>query len=489
MTLNRKRIETTEIQNNRLNDKLNNGLEKNKARDFSKRAMVILIGKSNVGKSTLFNKLIGKRKSIVADESGTTRDAVIDRVFWFDKSFELVDTCGIFETPDSIFEAQNNQNSQELLEYYKEIYEKSKEFTIKALSEADLVLFVVDGKNGLSSEDYTIAEMIRKSQADTLLVANKVENEKKYNSNLSEFYSLGFGEPFPVSAEQSKNLDELIEKVIEILESKGCDLTTKEIDTENIIRVTITGRPNAGKSSLFNALINEERALVTPIAGTTRDVIDEIVRINNRNYLFIDTAGLRKKSKIENFLERISTLRTINAIERSDVIVLVIDATEGITRQDQRIAGLAEKNGKGTVIVLNKWDLVKHPDKRIKEFQEYIKEKLYFIDYSPIVFSSAVNKVGIRELISAINKSYESLHKKIPTSAVNSAMQRMIAKPPHGLKLYYGLQVDIRPPTFLFFVNKAEVPESFQAAIRKTIREQIDPFIGAPIFLKFKERE
>lgn len=453
----------------------------------NKKPTVILIGKSNVGKSTLFNKLIGKRKSIVADESGTTRDAVIDRVFWFEKSFELVDTCGIFETTEGIVEEQIDDQS--MVEYYREIYKKSKELAIKAFSEADLILFLVDGKNGLSSEDYTIAEMLRKSQTDVLLVANKVENEKKYNSNISEFYSLGFGEPFPVSAEQSKNLDELIEKIIEILESKGYDLKAKESDTENIIRVTITGRPNAGKSSLFNTLINEERALVTPIAGTTRDVIDEIAKINNRNYLFIDTAGLRKKSKIESFLERISTLRTIDAIERSDVVVLVIDATEGITRQDQRIAGLAEKNGKGTVIVFNKWDLVKYSDKRIKEFQQHIREKLYFIDYSPIVFSSATKKVGIRELISAINKTYESLHKKFPTSAVNSAIQRMITKPPHGLKLYYGLQVDIRPPTFLFFVNKAEVPESFQAAIRKTIREQIDPFIGSPIFLKFKERE
>ncbi|MGQ9855712.1 MAG: ribosome biogenesis GTPase Der [Fervidobacterium sp.] len=437
---------------------------------FGKAPIVLIVGKSNVGKSTLFNKLIGKRKSIVADEQGTTRDAVTDRVLWYDKSFQLVDTCGIFEGKED------------------EIYERSRDATIKALEESALVLFIVDGKNGLSSEDHTIASILRKSGADVLLVANKTESEKYYQKVYPELFSLGFGEPFPVSAEQSKNLDELIESVISKLEEKGYDLTFAE-SNENLIRVTIAGKPNAGKSSLFNMIINEERALVTPIAGTTRDTIDEIVRIGDKNYLFVDTAGLRKKSKIEDFIERISTLRTIEAIEKSDVVVLVIDSTQGITRQDQRIAGLAEKNGKGLVVVFNKWDLVKHADKRIKDYMDMFKEKLYFVDFAPVIFTSAVNKVGYRELMKAINTAYVSLHKKVPTSAVNAAIQRMIAKPPHGLKLYYGLQVDIRPPTFLFFVNKLEVPESFQNAIRKTIREQIEPFVGAPIFLKFKERE
>ncbi|MGC8901763.1 MAG: ribosome biogenesis GTPase Der [Fervidobacterium sp.] len=431
---------------------------------------VLIVGKSNVGKSTLFNKLIGKRKSIVADENGTTRDAVIDRVIWFDKSFQVVDTCGIFEGKEN------------------EIYEKSREITNKALSEADVVFFVVDGRNGLSSEDFTIAELLRKSGVDAVLVANKVENEKIYEKNLPELFSLGFGEPIPVSAEQNRNLDYLIELTIQKLEAKGYDLE-KRIDEGNVIRVTLVGRPNVGKSSLFNMIVNEQRALVTPVAGTTRDIIDEFVKINNKNYLFVDTAGLRKKSRIDDFIERISTMRTIDSIERSDVVVLVIDATEGITRQDQRVAGLAEKNGKATVIVFNKWDLVKHADKRINNYLDQVSEKLYFIDYSPVVFTSTVSKIGFRELINAINKSYESLHKKVPTSAVNAAIQRMIVKPPHGLKLYYGLQVDTNPPTFLFFVNKTQVPESFQNAIRRTIREQVDPFVGAPIFLKFKERE
>ncbi len=431
---------------------------------------VLLVGKSNVGKSTLFNKLIGKRKAIVADESGTTRDAVVDRVVWYDKQFQVVDTCGIFEGKED------------------EIYEKSKEMTLKALEESDLVLFIVDGRNGIASEDYTIAELLRKSGCDVLIVANKVENEKVYEKVYSELFSLGFGEPFPISAEQNKNLDDLIEIVIRKLEEKGYNLEMP-LEEKNTIRVTIAGKPNAGKSSIFNMIVNEERALVTPIAGTTRDIIDEFIEINGRNYLFVDTAGLRRKSKIDVFIERISTLRTIESIERSDVVVLVIDATEGITRQDQRIAGLAEKNGKGTVIVLNKWDLIKNAERKVKEFLDEVHEKLYFIDYSPVIFTSAVNKVGYKELIKAINTAYESLHKKVPTSAINAVLQRMIIKPPHGLKVYYGLQVDIRPPTFVFFVNKAEVPESFQLAIKRSIRENIDPFTGVPIFLKFKERE
>lgn len=431
---------------------------------------VLLVGKSNVGKSTLFNKLIGRRKAIVADESGTTRDAVVDRVVWYDKQFQVVDTCGIFEGRED------------------EIYEKSREMTIKALEESDLVLFIVDGRNGIASEDYTIAELLRKSGCDVLIVANKVENEKVYEKVYSELFSLGFGEPFPISAEQNKNLDDLIEIVIRKLEEKGYNLEMP-LEEKNTIRVTIAGKPNAGKSSIFNMIVNEERALVTPIAGTTRDIIDEFIEINGRNYLFVDTAGLRRKSKIDVFIERISTLRTIESIERSDVVVLVIDATEGITRQDQRIAGLAEKNGKGTVIVLNKWDLIKNAERKVKEFLDEVHEKLYFIDYSPVIFTSAVNKVGYKELIKAINTAYESLHKKVPTSAINAVLQRMIIKPPHGLKVYYGLQVDIRPPTFVFFVNKAEVPESFQLAIKRSIRENIDPFTGVPIFLKFKERE
>lgn len=428
---------------------------------------VLLVGKSNVGKSTLFNKLIGRRKSIVADEPGTTRDAVVDRVSWFGKEFTLVDTCGIFEGLGD------------------EVYEFSRRRTLRAIEEADLVLFLVDGRSGLSSEDHTIADVLRKANVETVLVATKVENEKVYAQVQPELFSLGFGEPLPVSAEQGRNLDELVELIVSKLEDLGYDLSERP-EVEGIVRVAIAGRPNAGKSSLFNMIIKQERAIVTSIPGTTRDTLDELISIDGRSYLFVDTAGLRRKSRVDTFVERISTLRTVEAIERSDVVLIVIDANEGVTRQDQRIAGLAEKRGKGTVIVLNKWDLVEFPERRAPEYIRYLREKLYFVSYSPIVFTSATRGVGYRELLRAINVAYDSLNRRVPTSAVNAALHRMIAKPPGGLKINYGLQVDTRPPTFLFFVNKLEVPESFQQTLRRTIREQVDAFEGAPIFLKFK---
>ncbi|MDK2886505.1 MAG: GTPase [Thermosipho sp. (in: thermotogales)] len=433
---------------------------------------VLIVGKSNVGKSTLFNRLVGRKKSIVDDAEGVTRDAVSDRVVYYDKEFELVDTCGIFENPDDFFT------------------KKSKENTLKMLKEADLVLFVVDGRNGISSEDFYLADLLRKSSVDVMLIANKVENEKKYLEVEPDIYTLGFGEPLKISSEQGKNIDVLIEKIIDNLENKGYDLKVKE-DRKEIIRVSLVGRPNAGKSSLFNSILNTERALVTPIPGTTRDSIDELVDLNGKKYLFIDTAGLRRKSKINyKSIDMYSNVRTVRSIELSDVVVLVVDSVEGITHQDQRIAGIAEKRGKATIVVFNKIDLIKNFKERKREFLEQFEEKLYFINYSPVIFTSAITKAGIDSLIKSIDLVYNSLHHRVPTSAVNAAIQRMMmfTPPPRGLKILYGTQVDIRPPTFLFFTNGRKVPESYQNLIRRTIRENIYPFVGAPIFLKFKSR-
>ncbi|MBO8160191.1 MAG: ribosome biogenesis GTPase Der [Thermosipho sp. (in: Bacteria)] len=433
---------------------------------------VLIVGKSNVGKSTLFNKLIGRKKSIVDNKEGVTRDAVSDRVLYYDKEFQLVDTCGIFENPEDLFT------------------KKTKENTLKMLKEADLVIFVVDGRNGLSSEDYYLADLLRKSGVDVILVANKVESEKKFLNVAADIYTLGFDEPLKISAEHGKNLDELIEKVIDKLEEKGFDLKPKKDDKE-IIRVAFVGRPNAGKSSLFNSLLNSERALVTPIPGTTRDSIDEMVEMNGRKYLFIDTAGLRRKSKVEyKSIDMYSNVRSIRSIELADVVVIVIDSLEGITHQDQRIAGIAENRGKATVVVFNKIDLISKFKERKSEFLYQFEEKLYFINYSPVVFTSAVEKRGIGDLLNSIDAAYKSLHHRVPTSAVNAAIQRMMmfTPPPRGLKILYGAQVDIKPPTFLFFTNGKKVPESYQNLMRRTIRENIYSFIGSPIFLKFKPR-
>lgn len=433
---------------------------------------VLIVGKSNVGKSTLFNRLIGKKKSIVDDLEGVTRDAVSDRVIYYDKEFELVDTCGIFENPNDLFT------------------KKTKENTLEMLKEADLAIFVVDGKNGISSEDYYLADLLRKSSIDVILVANKVENEKKYMNIEPDIYTLGFGDPLKISSEQGKNIDVLLEKVISILESKGYDLRVRN-ERKEIIRVSLVGRPNAGKSSLFNAILDSERALVTPIPGTTRDSIDELVEINGEKFLFIDTAGLRRKSRTNyKSIDMYSNVRTIRSIELSDIVIVVLDSVEGITHQDQRIVGLAENRGKGTIVVFNKIDLIKNFNERKREFLEMFEEKFYFVNYSPVIFTSAVSKIGIDQLIKSIKTVYESLHHRVPTSAVNAAIQRMMmfTPPPRGLKILYGTQVDIKPPTFLFFTNGRKVPESYQNLIRRTIRENIYHFIGAPLFLKFKSR-
>jgi GTP-binding protein len=433
---------------------------------------VLIVGKSNVGKSTLFNRLIGKKKSIVDDLEGVTRDAVSDRVIYYDKEFELVDTCGIFENPNDLFT------------------KKTKENTLEMLKEADLAIFVVDGKNGISSEDYYLADLLRKSSIDVILVANKVENEKKFMNIEPDIYTLGFGDPLKISSEQGKNIDVLLEKVISILESKGYDLRVRN-ERKEIIRVSLVGRPNAGKSSLFNAILDSERALVTPIPGTTRDSIDELVEINGEKFLFIDTAGLRRKSRTNyKSIDMYSNVRTIRSIELSDIVIVVLDSVEGITHQDQRIVGLAENRGKGTIVVFNKIDLIKNFNERKREFLEMFEEKFYFVNYSPVIFTSAVSKIGIDQLIKSIKTVYESLHHRVPTSAVNAAIQRMMmfTPPPRGLKILYGTQVDIKPPTFLFFTNGRKVPESYQNLIRRTIRENIYHFIGAPLFLKFKSR-
>ncbi|KHC91304.1 GTP-binding protein Der [Thermotoga sp. Mc24] len=436
-------------------------------------ATVLIVGRPNVGKSTLFNKLVKKKKAIVEDEEGVTRDPVQDTVEWYGKTFKLVDTCGVFDNPQDI------------------ISQKMKEVTLNMIREADLVLFVVDGKRGITKEDESLADFLRKSTVDTILVANKAENLREFEREVKpELYSLGFGEPIPVSAEHNINLDTLLETIIKKLEEKGLDLESKPEITD-AIKVAIVGRPNVGKSTLFNAILNKERALVSPIPGTTRDPVDDEVFIDGRKYVFVDTAGLRRKSRVEpRTVEKYSNYRVVDSIEKADVVVIVLDATQGITRQDQRIAGLVERRGRASVVVFNKWDLVEHREKRYDEFTKLFREKLYFIDYSPLIFTSADKGWNIDRVIDAINLAYASYTTKVPSSAINSALQKVLAftNLPRGLKIFFGLQVDIKPPTFLFFVNNIEKIKNPQKVfLRKLIRDYVFPFEGSPIFLKFKK--
>jgi len=435
-------------------------------------ATVLIVGKPNVGKSTLFNKLVRKKKAIVEDEEGVTRDPVQDIVEWYGKTFKLVDTCGVFDNPQDI------------------ISQKMKEITLNMIREADLVLFVVDGKRGITKEDESLADFLRKSNVDTILVANKAENLREFEREVKpELYSLGFGEPIPISAEHNINLDTLLETIIKKLEEKGLDLESKPEITD-AIKVAIVGRPNVGKSTLFNAILNKERALVSPIPGTTRDPVDEEVFIDGKKYVFVDTAGLRRRSRVEpRTVEKYSNYRVVDSIEKADVVVIVLDATQGITRQDQRIAGLVERRGRASVVVFNKWDLVEHREKRYDEFTKLFREKLYFIDYSPLIFTSADKGWNVDRVIDAINLAYASYTTKVPSSAINSALQKVLAftNLPRGLKIFFGLQVDIKPPTFLFFVNSIEKIKNPQKVfLRKLIRDYVFPFEGSPIFLKFK---
>jgi GTP-binding protein len=435
-------------------------------------ATVLIVGKPNVGKSTLFNKLVRKKKAIVEDEEGVTRDPVQDIVEWYGKTFKLVDTCGVFDNPQDI------------------ISQKMKEITLNMIREADLVLFVVDGKRGITKEDESLADFLRKSNVDTILVANKAENLREFEREVKpELYSLGFGEPIPVSAEHNINLDTLLETIIKKLEEKGLDLESKPEITD-AIKVAIVGRPNVGKSTLFNAILNKERALVSPIPGTTRDPVDEEVFIDGKKYVFVDTAGLRRRSRVEpRTVEKYSNYRVVDSIEKADVVVIVLDAAQGITRQDQRIAGLVERRGRASVVVFNKWDLVEHREKRHDEFTKLFREKLYFIDYSPLIFTSADKGWNVDRVIDAINLAYASYTTKVPSSAINSALQKVLAftNLPRGLKIFFGLQVDIKPPTFLFFVNSIEKIKNPQKVfLRKLIRDYVFPFEGSPIFLKFK---
>ena len=439
-------------------------------------AEVVIIGKPNVGKSTLFNRLIRKRKSIVDDIPGVTRDIVRDVVKTDDGWFYLVDTGGVFEKPEG------------------KIEEVVKEKVLSTLEKADLILFTVDGRKEPTSEDFHIAEILRKFKDKVLLVAAKVENDRVYQQVLPDIYTLGFGEPLAVSAEEKRNIDVLLDVILEKLAQLGADLETQEEEEEDYIKVALVGKPNAGKSSIFNAIIGKERAIVTPIPGTTRDSIDELVEFDGRKYLFIDTAGLRRKSKVEEkSIEKYGSYRSVDAIERAGVVVLVVDATEGITRQDQRLAGLAERKGKATIVVYNKWDLVENRKEREQEFIDQFYEKLYFVDYSPVLFTSAVKGWGLDRLYTTVDKVYESYTTKVPTSKINRALEKhlLIAPPPskkgRKLRIYFGMQVDIKPPTFLFFSNNpADIPESYTKSLRRMIREEVYPFVGSPVFIKYK---
>ncbi|OAA28471.1 GTP-binding protein Der [Kosmotoga arenicorallina S304] len=439
---------------------------------------VLIVGRPNVGKSTLFNRLVGGKKAIVDDLPGVTRDFVFGRVEWQQKSFEIVDTCGLFDNPKDIVE------------------EKMRDLTLDIIDDGDLILWVVDGKQGLTAADYELADFLRRYRERIILVANKVENEANYEINVKpELYSLGFGEPIPISADHGLNIDILLEEIIKTLQAHGHYIDFGLEPEETSIRVAIVGKPNAGKSSLFNAIVGSQRSLVTDLPGTTRDTVDETLLIDDTPITFVDTAGIRKKSRVKvKNVEYYSVMRAIDAIERSDIIVLVIDATQGISNQDQRIAGLAEKNGKGIIVVFNKTDLI--DDRKINGLLKAFEFELYFVDYSPIIFTSAITGKGIDELIDKIFLVSEKIDYHIPTGLLNNLIGRFVSStPPVGTKvkkakIYYATQINKRPPLILLNVNDPRLfNQSYLRGLKRTIRENIDPLEGTPIFIKLRRKK
>jgi GTP-binding protein len=433
-------------------------------------AKVVIAGKTNVGKSTLFNRLIGKRKAITEKEEGVTRDTLKGVVVYGDAAFDLFDTCGVYEKADD------------------EMLQSMKQRALKAFEEADLILFVVNAREGITSEDEYVAQVLRKLGKKVILVINKAENMRIVEENLPDIFRLGFDDYVIVSAQHNLNVDQLLEKIVNTLKKMNVPLD-QPVKDRSYPSVAIVGKPNVGKSSLFNAILNEDRVNVTPIPGTTTDPVDELVEIDDKKYVFIDTAGLRRKSRIEEkSLEYFSVKRAIDALESADVVVLLIDAVEGVSRQDKRIAGLVLDRGKALVIDVNKFDLV---DVKMSEYERAVRAEMPFVDFCRIVFTSAVKKQGLKSLLSAIDEAYASYCRKVEQSKLNKFLLQLpiLAPSLSDTRVYAIKQVKIKPPKFVFTVNKEDgVRSETQRMLQRLIRERIDPFTGSPIFLEFKSR-
>lgn len=432
-----------------------------------KKPVVALVGRPNVGKSTIFNKLVGRKISIIEDTPGVTRDRVYGTVKAFDYEFHLIDTGGI-EKDDNNFNIEI-KNQAEL-----------------AIDEADVVLFVVDGKEGLTSDDYLVRDMLKKIKSKVIVVINKCDS-KKIKETEYEFYELGFADYLKVSGEQGDGIYDLTEKIIELIPKY-------EEKEDNSIKFSIIGRPNVGKSSLVNAILNEERSIVSNIAGTTRDAIDTKFKYHGQDFTVIDTAGMRKKGRVYENIEKYSLLRSMKAIDRSDVCVLVIDAIEGIVEHDKHIAGYALEAQKPVVLVVNKWDTVENKDQAMKKWRQDIAAHFQFMTFAKVVFLSALTKRRVQTLMPEIITSYENARREIKTSILNDVIMEayQLNIPPSykgkRLKIYFSTQVRVAPPTFNIQVNnKGLVHFSYERYLENKIREAFD-FTGTPIVINFKNK-
>ncbi len=436
------------------------------------RPIVAIVGRPNVGKSTLFNALAGDRISIVKDYPGVTRDRIYADVTWLNTQFTMIDTGGI--EPDSKDAMLTHMRQQAEI----------------AIDTADVIVFLTDVRQGLVDSDSKVADLLRRSGKPVVLVVNKVDHFEKLMPDVYEFYNLGIGEPFPISASSKLGFGEMLDEVVRHFKSGN----TEEAEDERP-RIAIVGKPNVGKSSIVNKLLGENRVIVSNIAGTTRDAVDTPIRRNGKEYILIDTAGLRRKSKIKEELERFSIIRTVTAVERADVVVLVIDAKEGVTEQDAKIAGIAHDRGKGIIIVVNKWDLIEKNNKTVNEYTKDIKEILSFIPYAEILFISAETGQRMHRLFEVIEVVIQNQSMRISTGVLNEIMAEAVAlqQPPSDkgkrLKLYYITQVSIKPPTFVIFVNDKELMHfSYTRYIENKIREAFG-FSGTSLKFIIRERK
>ena len=436
------------------------------------KPVVAIVGRPNVGKSTLFNALAGDMISIVKDTPGVTRDRIYADCTWLDMTFTLIDTGGIEPDIKDIILSQMREQAE------------------IAIATADVILFITDVRQGLVDADAKVADMLRRSHKPVVLVVNKVDNFEKQMPDVYEFYNLGIGEPNPVSAAGRLGLGDMLENV-----TKHFDAAMLEEEEDDRPRIAIVGKPNVGKSSIINKIVGENRVIVSDIAGTTRDAVDTDIVYNGREYIFIDTAGLRRKNKIKEELERYSIIRTVTAVERADIVVMVIDATEGVTEQDAKIAGIAHERGKGVIIAVNKWDAIEKNDKTIYRFQEKIRETLSYMPYAEMIFISAKTGQRLNKLFDLIDMVIENQSMRIATGVLNEIMTEAVAlqQPPSDkgkrLKLYYITQVSVKPPTFVIFVNDKELMHfSYTRYIENKIREAFG-FRGTSLKFIIRERK
>lgn len=430
--------------------------------------VVAIIGSPNVGKSTIFNRIIGRRRSIVDDKPGVTRDRLYETTSWLGKEFRLIDTGGI-EVVNRPFQEQIRLQAQ------------------IAIDEADVIVFVGDAKRGVTSDDRLIAKMLYKSDKPVILAVNKIDNQDML-SDLGEFYSLGLGEPIATSGEHGIGIGDILDKIVKSLPDK------QEEKYENAITFSIIGRPNVGKSSLVNAILDKQRVIVSDIVGTTRDSVDTPFKKGEQDYVVIDTAGLKKRGKIYESIDKYSALRAISAIDRSEIVLFVIDANEGILEQDKHVVGYAVEKKKAIVIVVNKWDLIKKEQNTQSDFEKKVRKEFQFLDYAPIVFISAKNKSKIDRVFECIDMVHKAYDTHIPTSLLNDVLQdaQTMNEAPefnHGrLKIYFANQANSCPPTFVLFVNKPKYAHfSYMRYLENRLRDTFN-LDGTPIEIVLRER-